>query len=220
MLLASIPKDFGLGPFIASEDFKKKNKKNLLAMGDSHSGRKKGTHPLNQRSVELGEEVDPSKMDVVVLCCREDIGDKVVTIDKPATVKDVLNVKDRIVFGIGGNRARERYRWSTASCSLTTMSSANSFAALASPAPVVTPTPPFGAGSSLLGSRHPCSPSLSPPKAPWAPPVPLPIDNVKDGSEYSVFDIQNIFCACWFINRDHLIANVLSATQDNEGCFT
>ena len=47
MLLASAPKDFGLGPFIASEDFKKKNEKNLLAVGDSHSRRKKGTHMLN-----------------------------------------------------------------------------------------------------------------------------------------------------------------------------
>jgi hypothetical protein len=107
-----------------------------------------------------------------------------------------------------------------ASCSLTTMSSANSFAALTSPAPVVTPTPPFGDGFSILGSKRPRSPSSSPPKAPWAPPVSLPVDKVPDGSEYSVFNIQNMFRHCWFINRDHLIANVLSATQDDEGCFT
>jgi hypothetical protein len=100
------------------------------------------------------------------------------------------------------------------------MSSANSFTALASPAPVATPTPPFGAGSSLLGSKRPHSPSSSPPKAPWAPPVPLSVDNAKDGSEYSVFNIQNIFHHRWFINCDHLITNVLSATRDNEGRFT
>jgi hypothetical protein len=108
---------------------------------------------------------------------------------------------------------------SQASCSLTTMSSANSFAALATPAPATTPIPPFGAGSSILGSKCPCSPSSSPPKVPWAPPVPLPVDNVPDGSEYSVFDIQNIFYHRWFINRDHLIANVLSATKDNDSRF-
>jgi hypothetical protein len=100
------------------------------------------------------------------------------------------------------------------------MSSANLFAALASPAPVATPTPPFGAGSSLLGSKRPRSPSASPPKAPWAPPVPLPVPAAPDTKDYSVFDIQNIFRCHWFINHNHLIANVLSATRDNEGRFT
>jgi hypothetical protein len=100
------------------------------------------------------------------------------------------------------------------------MFSANLFAALASPAPVATPTPPFRVGSSLLGTKRPHSSSLSPLKASWAPPVPLPDDNAPDGSKYSVFDIQNIFRCRWFINYDHLIANVLSATRDGEGRFT
>jgi hypothetical protein len=104
-------------------------------------------------------------------------------------------------------------------CSLTTMSSANLFAALATPAPAITSTPPFRAGLSILGSKRPCPLLSLPPKAPWAPPVPLPVDNVPDGSEYSVFDIQNIFCYCWFINCNHLIANILSATKDNDGQF-
>jgi hypothetical protein len=93
-LLASMPKDFELGPFVASENFEKKNKKNFLAVRDSHSRGKKGTHTLNQRSVELRKKVNPSKMAIVILCCREDISDKVVMIDKLAMVKDVLNVKD------------------------------------------------------------------------------------------------------------------------------
>ena len=29
--------------------------------------------------------------------------------------------------------------------------------------------------------------------------------------EPSVFDVLNVFCSRWFLNRDHLIANVLSA---------
>ena len=66
------------------------------------------------------------------------------------------------------------YVCTPAPCSLTTMSSANSFAALASPAPVATPTPSFRAGSSTLGSKCPHSPSSSPPRAPWAPPC-LPL---------------------------------------------
>jgi len=60
----------------------------------------------------LRKEVNPSNTAVVISCCRKDIGDKVVAIDKPATVKDVLNVRDRIVFNIRGNRARKRHGWS------------------------------------------------------------------------------------------------------------
>jgi hypothetical protein len=62
------------------------------------------------------------------------------------------------------------------SCFHTTMSSANLFAALASPAPVATPTPSFRDSSSILGSKHPCSPSSLPLKAPRVcPSLPLSI---------------------------------------------
>jgi hypothetical protein len=35
-----------------------------------------------------------------------------------------------------------------------------------------------------------------------------------------VFDILNTFCARWFLNRDHLTANILSAQKDDSGHFT
>jgi hypothetical protein len=53
------------------------------------------------------------------------------------------------------------------------------------------------------------------PPAPSQPPKPPPVPQASDGqdgaAELSLFDILNIFCAQWFLNRDHLIANVLSA---------
>jgi hypothetical protein len=35
--------------------------------------------------------------------------------------------------------------------------------------------------------------------------------------ELSVFDIHNIFCRCWFLSRDHLMANVISAQKAEDG---
>jgi hypothetical protein len=32
--------------------------------------------------------------------------------------------------------------------------------------------------------------------------------------------IMAIFCKCWFLNRDHLIANILLAQKSDTGCFT
>jgi len=33
----------------------------------------------------------------------------------------------------------------------------------------------------------------------------------------SVFDILNMFRHWWFLNRDHLLANILSAQKDDAG---
>jgi len=41
---------------------------------------------------------------------------------------------------------------------------------------------------------------------------------VDDGP--SIFDVLNIFRHKWFLHRDHLIANVLSAQKDAGGHFT
>jgi len=37
---------------------------------------------------------------------------------------------------------------------------------------------------------------------------------VEEANSLSVFDILNIFRQRWFLNRDHLIANILSAQED------
>jgi hypothetical protein len=46
------------------------------------------------------------------------------------------------------------------------------------------------------------------------PPAPKAVD------ELSVFDILNIFCKRWFINKDHLTVNVLSAQKDEDRRFS
>jgi hypothetical protein len=51
------------------------------------------------------------------------------------------------------------------------------------------------------------------------PPVPQASDGQEDTAEPSLFDILNIFHARWFLNRDHLIANVLSAQKSKTGQF-
>jgi hypothetical protein len=38
--------------------------------------------------------------------------------------------------------------------------------------------------------------------------------------EPSVFDVLNVFRSRWFLNRDHLIANVLSAQKAEDGRYT
>ena len=35
-----------------------------------------------------------------------------------------------------------------------------------------------------------------------------------------MFNVLNIFRTQWFLHRDHLIANVLSAQKDDKGHFT
>jgi hypothetical protein len=56
---------------------------------------------------------------------------------------------------------------------------------------------------------------------PPSPPNPRadcpPPSGVEEADSTSVFDILNLFCRWWFLNRDHLIANILSAQKDERG---
>src|SRR6267142_2905504 len=60
----------------------------------------------------------------------------------------------------------------------------------------------------------PLMPTIVPPILVHTKPV------VSDDHELSVFDILNIFWTHWFLNRDHLIANVLSAQKSEEGRYS
>jgi CobQ-like glutamine amidotransferase family enzyme len=67
---------------------------------------------LDKQCVELGEEVNPDKTAVIVLGGQEDVGNKVVTVDKPTTAKDVKDVENRVIDGLRhgcrGNSLRHR----------------------------------------------------------------------------------------------------------------
>ena len=63
--------------------------------------------------------------------------------------------------------------------------------------------------SKRVKKTPPPPPALSPPSS-----------GPEDGVEPSVFDILNVFRSCWFLNRDHLIANVLSAQKAEDGRYT
>src|SRR6267142_1814403 len=68
-------------------------------------------------------------------------------------------------------------------------------------------------------------PSPPAPSCPSMPTVvpPIPVHTklvVSDDRELSVFNILNIFRTRWFLNRDHLIANTLSAQKDDEGRYS
>src|ERR1700730_11908769 len=72
-------------------------------------------------------------------------------------------------------------------------------------------------------------PASSPPSerakmAPPSPPTPLrqkeAAPTIDPDDKLSVFDSQNIFQSRWFLNRDDLIANVLSTQKNDNGCFT
>jgi hypothetical protein len=56
---------------------------------------------------------------------------------------------------------------------------------------------------------------------PPSPPIPSadrpPPSGVEEADTPSVFDVLNIFRQRWFLNRDHLIANILSAQKDERG---
>ena len=63
----------------------------------------------------------------------------------------------------------------------------------------------------------------TPPSPPAPPPPPAsspPTSGPGDGMEPSVFDVLNIFRSRWFLNRDHLIVNVLSAQKAEDGQYT
>jgi hypothetical protein len=59
---------------------------------------------LDEQCVKLGEEVDPDKTAIIILGGQEDIGNKVVIVDKPTTVKDVEDVENRVIDGLDGLR--------------------------------------------------------------------------------------------------------------------
>src|SRR5579863_3350719 len=67
---------------------------------------------------------------------------------------------------------------------------------------------------------HPMSPPAAPPakrqKSGTPPRVP-PAVPPSGSPELSVFDVLNVFRCRWFLHRDHLIANLLSATKDEAG---
>src|SRR6266850_2035701 len=85
------------------------------------------------------------------------------------------------------------------------------------------PTEPFPPGH-RFGPRLPVSPPAAPPAkrskpappsppAPGPPPPPSVREMEEDGP--SVFDVLNVFRRQWFLNRDHLLANILSAQKDD-----
>jgi hypothetical protein len=43
--------------------------------------------------VELGKEVDPDELAIIVFGSRENVGDKMVAVNEPAITKNVLDVK-------------------------------------------------------------------------------------------------------------------------------
>jgi hypothetical protein len=61
------------------------------------------------------------------------------------------------------------------------------------------------------------------PPAPSQPPKPPSVPQASNGQDsavnLSLFNILNIFCAQWFLNRDHLIVNILSAWKSETGQF-
>ena len=62
--------------------------------------------------------------------------------------------------------------------------------------------------------------ALRPSPASYVPKEPLseapgPHDSLEDGP--SIFNILNVFRHQWFLNRDHLLANILLAQKDNTG---
>jgi len=47
------------------------------------------------------------------------------------------------------------------------------------------------------------------------PEAPRPCELLEDSP--SIFDVLNVFRCQWFLNRDHLLANILSAQKDDTG---
>ena len=81
-------------------------------------------------------------------------------------------------------------------------------------------------GAALAAVNAPVSPPAAPPAkrskpappsppAPGPPPPPSVHEMEEDGP--SVFDVLNVFRRRWFLNRDHLLANILSAQKDDTG---
>jgi hypothetical protein len=58
---------------------------------------------------------------------------------------------------------------------------------------------------------------LTPPSPPILDADCPPPSGVEEADVPSIFDVLNIFRRRWFLNRDHLIANILSAQKDERG---
>jgi hypothetical protein len=58
---------------------------------------------------------------------------------------------------------------------------------------------------------------LTPPSPPNPGADHPPPSKVEEANIPSIFDILNIFHRWWFLNRDHLIANILSTQKDKHG---
>src|SRR5579863_7159443 len=81
----------------------------------------------------------------------------------------------------------------------------------------VAPTPSPGPATKVA-PPHPTSPPSAPAAKRQKSGTPRPSPEVSPGpTKPSVFDIINIFRRHWYIHRDHLIANILSATKDEAG---
>ena len=77
------------------------------------------------------------------------------------------------------------------------------------------PTSPPPAAKRVQKAR--LSPSAPSPSPPSSKPSGASVVGVDPDAIPSVFDILNIFRSRWFLNKDHLIANVLSAQRDADG---
>src|SRR5579863_2632758 len=77
------------------------------------------------------------------------------------------------------------------------------------------PTSPPPAAKRVQKARLP--PSAPSPSPPSSKPSGASVVGVDPDAIPSVFDILNIFRSRWFLNKDHLIANVLSAQRDADG---
>ena len=50
--------------------------------------------------------------------------------------------------------------------------------------------------------------------------VAQPKKTFPKGNDLLVFDILNIFRHCWFLSKDHLLTNVISAQKAKDGKFS
>src|SRR5579863_10294748 len=81
----------------------------------------------------------------------------------------------------------------------------------------IAPTPSPGPATKVV-PPHPTSPPSAPAAKRQKSGTPGPSPKVSPGpAEPSVFDVLNIFRRRWYIHRDHLIANILSAIKDDAG---
>src|SRR6266850_5722307 len=92
-------------------------------------------------------------------------------------------------------------------------------------------SPPAAPPAKRLKPAPPSPPAPGPPPSPSIPKEPLPVVPLKHRKDEvqaprpheteedgpSVFDILNMFRHRWFLNRDHLLANILSAQKDDAG---